>query len=87
MKNFIMNMQQENKLDGFIIVDDGTLPISKEGSLFVGWMEMRLKECIEVEDYEEAEKLKRDIQKARDNMMTSLVLKNGTHFMSQKNGF
>jgi hypothetical protein len=32
-------------------------------------MEMRLKECIEVEDYEEAEKLKRDIQKAIDNMM------------------
>jgi hypothetical protein len=67
-------MEQEskdnkNKLDGFFIFDDGTLPISKEGSLFIGWMEMRLKECIEVEDYEEAEKLKRDIQKARDNMV------------------
>ena len=59
----------KNKLDGFFIVDDGTPPISKEGSLFVGWMEMRLKECIEVEDYEEAEKLKRDIQKTRDNMV------------------
>ena len=66
-------MEQEskdnNKLDGLFIVDDGTLPISKEGSLFIGWMEMRLKECIESEDYEEAEKLKRDIQKARDNMV------------------
>jgi len=66
-------MEQEskdnNKLDGLFIVDDGTLPISKEGSLFIGWMEMKLKECIEVEDYEEAEKLKRDIQKARDNMV------------------
>jgi hypothetical protein len=59
----------KNKLDGFSIVDDGTLPISKEGSLFIGWMEMRLNECIEVEDYEEAEKLKRDIQKMRDNMV------------------
>ncbi len=58
-----------NKLDGFFIVDDGTLPFSKEGSLFIGWMEMRLKESIEQEDYEEAEKLKRDIQKARENMM------------------
>ena len=58
-----------NKLDGFFIVDDGTLPVSKEGSLFIGWMEMRLKERIEQEDYEEAEKLKRDIQKARENMM------------------
>ena len=56
-----------NKLDGFFLVDDGTLPISEEGSLFIGWMEMRLKECIENEDYEETEKLKRDIQKARDN--------------------
>ena len=35
-----------NKLDGFFIVDDGTLLVSKEGSLFIGWMEMRLKECI-----------------------------------------
>ena len=60
----------ENKLDGFFIVDDGTLPVSKEGSLFIGWMEMRLKECIEQEDYEEAEKLKRDIQKTRENMVT-----------------
>jgi hypothetical protein len=59
----------KNKLDGFFIVDDGTLPISKEGSLFIGWMEMRLKECIDVEDYEEVEKLKRDIQKMRDNMV------------------
>lgn len=58
-----------NKLDGFFIVDDGTLSVSKERSLFIGWMEMRLKECIEQEDYEEAEKLKRDIQKARENMM------------------
>ncbi len=58
----------KNKLDGFIIVDGGTLPLSKEGSLFIGWMEMRLKECIEAEDYEEAEKLKRDIQKVRDNI-------------------
>lgn len=58
----------EGKLDGFFIVDDGTLPVSKEGSIFIGWMEMRLKECIDTEDYEEAEKLKRDIQKARDNM-------------------
>jgi DNA repair protein RadA/Sms len=33
----------------------------------VPMMEMRLKECIEMEDYEEAEKLKRDIQKSRDN--------------------
>jgi len=32
-------------------------------------MEMRLKECIEAEDYEEAEKLKIDIQKARDSML------------------
>ena len=62
------NNNNGNKLDGFFIVDDGTLPVSKEGSLFIGWMEMRLKECIEQEDYEEAEKLKRDIQKARDNM-------------------
>ena len=30
---------------------------------------MRLKECIENENYEEAEKLKRDIQKMRDNMV------------------
>ena len=60
----------KNKLDGFFIVDDGTLPISKEGSLFIGWMEMRLKECIEQEDYEEAGKLKRDIQTARENMVT-----------------
>ena len=56
-----------NNLDGFFLVDDGTLPISEEGSLFIGWMKMRLKECVESEDYEEAEKLKRDIQKARDN--------------------
>ena len=35
----------------------------------VPMMEMRLKECIEMEDYEEAEKLKRDIQKAIDNMV------------------
>jgi hypothetical protein len=58
-----------NKLDGFFLVDDDTLSISEEGSLFIGWMEMRLKECIENEYYEEAEKLKRDIQKARDNMV------------------
>ena len=68
-------MEQENKdnngnkLDGFFIVDDGTLPISEEGSLFIGWMEKRLKECIEQEDYEEAEKLKRDIKYMRDNMV------------------
>jgi hypothetical protein len=59
-----------NGLDGLFIVDDGTLPVSKEGSLFIGWMEMRLKECIEQEDYEEAGKLKRDIQTARENMVT-----------------
>ena len=68
-------MEQENKdnsgnnLEGFFIFDDGTLPVSKEGSLFIGWMEMRLKECIEQENYEEADKLKRDIQKARENMV------------------
>ena len=68
-------MEQENKdnngnkLDGFFIVDNGNLPISKEGFLFIGWMEMRLKECIEQENYEEAEKLKRDIQKTRENMV------------------
>ena len=60
----------ENKLNGFFIVDDGTLPVSREGSIFIGWMEMRLKECIDQEDYEEAEKLKIDIQKARENMVT-----------------
>lgn len=59
-----------NGLDGLFIVDDGTLPVSKEGSLFIGWMEMRLKECIEQEDYEEAGKLKRDIETARENMVT-----------------
>lgn len=58
----------ENKLNGFFIVDDGTLSVSKEGSLFIGWMEMRLNECIELENYEEAEKLKRDIQTARENI-------------------
>lgn len=54
---------------GTTVVNFITLPVSKEGSLFIGWMEMRLNECIESEDYEEAEKLKRDIQKARDNMV------------------
>jgi len=68
-------MEQENKanngnkLDGFLIVDNGTLPVSKEESLFIGWMEMRLRECIEQEDYEEADKLKRNIQKAIENMV------------------
>ncbi len=68
-------MKQENKynnknrLNGFLIIDDVPLPISKEKTLFIGWMEMRLKECIEMENYEEAEKLKGDIQKAKDNMV------------------
>jgi hypothetical protein len=58
------------RLAGFIISDNENLPVSKEGSLFIGWMETRLKECIEVEDYEEAAKLKRDIQKARDTIQS-----------------
>jgi hypothetical protein len=58
----------KREIKAFMMIDDGTMPVSKEGSSFIGWMEMRLKECLAVEDYEEAEKLKRDIASARANI-------------------
>lgn len=58
-------MKSNFKSKGLFMINEEDFPLSKEGSLFIGWMEMRLKECIKSEDYEEASKLKRDIESAR----------------------
>jgi hypothetical protein len=60
-------MVDENKSDGgFFFITDEPIPT------FIEWMEIKLHECIEVEDYEEAEKLKKDINNAKKN---SVVIK------------
>lgn len=58
-----------DKGKGLFIVEDSSLPVSDEGSLFIGWMEMRLRECVDAEDYEEAERFRRDILSAREAMV------------------
>lgn len=59
------------KLNGFFI-NEGDFPVSKEGSLFIGWLEMKLKESIESENFEEALKLEKTINNYRE---TCIIIK------------